>query len=316
MQITNVTCPEDKYSIKCPYAMTPEYITVHNTANDASAMSEISYMLGNNLKTSFHAAVDDYRVVTGLPFDRNGWHAGDGGNGTGNRKSIGIEICYSKSGGDRFIAAEKLAAEYIAMLLKQYGWGIDRVRTHQSWSGKYCPHRTLDMGWQRFLDIVKLYLDGEQPHPTPEPTPEPVPIPDNAYKNGSTSEIIFADTSLTKRIGSLNPWEQCYCYGVFNNRALVRYKVTGTNNYKIGWARWLGGITNRHNVNTTNKYQNGSTIENIFADTNCSIRIGNLDPREQCDCLGLFNDRPVVIYKVNGTSNYKVGFAVWTGGVK
>ena len=30
--------------------MTPEYITVHNTYNDASAMSEISYMLGNNLK--------------------------------------------------------------------------------------------------------------------------------------------------------------------------------------------------------------------------------------------------------------------------
>ena len=81
MQITNVNCPSNKYSIKCPYPMTPEYITIHNTANDASAMSEISYMLGNNMKTSFHAAVDNERVVTGLPFDRNGWHAGDGGNG-------------------------------------------------------------------------------------------------------------------------------------------------------------------------------------------------------------------------------------------
>ena len=33
-------------------------------------------------------------------------------------KSIGIEICYSRSGGDRFVQAERLAAEYVAYLLK------------------------------------------------------------------------------------------------------------------------------------------------------------------------------------------------------
>ena len=63
MEITRVKCPESKYSIKCPDAMTPQGITVHNTANDASAMSEVSYMLGNGNKCSFHAAVDNYRVV-------------------------------------------------------------------------------------------------------------------------------------------------------------------------------------------------------------------------------------------------------------
>ena len=41
MQITNVICPTSKYSIKCPFEMTPEYINIHNTYNDASAMSEI-----------------------------------------------------------------------------------------------------------------------------------------------------------------------------------------------------------------------------------------------------------------------------------
>lgn len=312
MQITNVVCPQSKYSIKCPYSMNPEYITVHNTYNDASAMSEISYMLGNGLKTSFHAAVDDYRVVTGIPFNRNAWHAGDGGSGTGNRKSIGIEICYSKSGGDRFIAAEKLAAEYIALLLKQRGWGIDRVKKHQDWSGKYCPHRTLDMGWQRFLNMVSSYLNGGQPAPQPTPTPST----GNLYKNGSTSEIIFADTNLTKRIGSLNPWEQCYCYGIFNNRPLVRYQVGNTGNYKTGFARWKGGAKNVGDVKFSNVYKNGSTPENIFADTNLTIKIGSLDRREQCNCLGIFKDRPVVLYKVNGTNNYKTGFAKWLGGIK
>lgn len=236
---------------------------------------------------------------------------GDGRNGTGNRKSIGIEICYSKSGGERFEQAERLAAEYTAMLLKQYGWGIDRVRTHQSWSGKYCPHRTLDMGWDRFLNMVRSYLDGYQPAPAPA-----LPTEINIYQNGSTSEVIYADTDLTKRIGSLNPREKCYCYGMFNGRPLVRYQVGNTGVYKIGFARWVGGVHNTGNVNITNRYQNGSTRENIFANTNCSINIGSLDPREQCDCLGVFNDRPVVIYRVNGTNNYKTGFAVWKGGVK
>lgn len=89
---------EAKYALKCPNHMDAEYITIHNTANDASAANEISYMIGNTSSTSFHFAVDDKEVIQGLPLNRNAWHTGDGTNGTGNRKSIGVEICYSKSG--------------------------------------------------------------------------------------------------------------------------------------------------------------------------------------------------------------------------
>lgn len=158
----------NKYSIKCPYSMTPSYITIHNTANDASANNEISYMRTNANQTSFHFAIDDKEVVQGLPLNRNGWHAGDGTNGTGNRKTIGIEICYSLSGGARFTKAEQNAAKFTAQLLKERGWDISRVKKHQDWSGKYCPHRTLDMGWQRFLNMVQAELT---PKPAPIPTP-------------------------------------------------------------------------------------------------------------------------------------------------
>ena len=30
-----------KYSIKCPYSLTPEYVTVHDTANSASVFTRI-----------------------------------------------------------------------------------------------------------------------------------------------------------------------------------------------------------------------------------------------------------------------------------
>jgi N-acetylmuramoyl-L-alanine amidase CwlA len=153
----------NKYNIKCPYAMNPTRIVIHNTANDASAQNEIAFMIRNNNPVSFHFAVDDTEVVQGLPLNRNGWHAGDGANGKGNREGIAIEICYSKSGGDRFIKAEENGAKLAAQLLREHGWEIDKLTKHQDYASKYCPHRTLDMGWQRFLEMVKVELDAISP---------------------------------------------------------------------------------------------------------------------------------------------------------
>lgn len=153
-----ILMPQSKYSVKCPYAMTPQFIVVHNTANDASAESEVKYMENNNNATSFHYAVDDTTVVKAIPENRNAFHAGDGVNGNGNRYGLSVEICYSKSGGDKFNEAEENAAEFISDLLKFYGWDISHVKKHQDFSGKYCPHRTLDLGWDRFLNMIKKYM--------------------------------------------------------------------------------------------------------------------------------------------------------------
>jgi len=159
MNIVKNLVDPSRYGIKCPYEMVAEFIVVHNTYNDAPARNEIAYMISNNSETSFHYAVDDKEIVQGIPEDRNAWHASDGGNGPGNRKGIAIEICYSESGGDKFLAAERLAAKFIAYKLKEKGWGIDRVKKHQDFADKYCPHRTLDIGWERFLNMVRSEMD-------------------------------------------------------------------------------------------------------------------------------------------------------------
>lgn len=161
MNITQNLVSQDKYNIKCPYSMTPTRIVVHNTANDASARNEISYMIGNNQEVSFHYAVDDKEVVQGIPENRNAWHCGDGEYGKGNREGVAIEICYSKSGGDRFIQAEKNAVDLIVSLLKKYNWGVDKVTKHQDYNGKYCPHRTLDMGWDRFIKMIEAKMNNK-----------------------------------------------------------------------------------------------------------------------------------------------------------
>lgn len=164
MEIRKKLVDPSKYGTKCPYTMNPEFISVHNTYNDATAENEVAYMIRNNNQVSFHIAVDDKEAVQGLPFERNGWACGDG-NGAGNRKSISVEICYSLSGGDRYYKAENNAAIVVAQLMKQYSIPISKVRTHQSWNGKYCPHRMLAEGrWNNFIKSVQhAYNGGSNP---------------------------------------------------------------------------------------------------------------------------------------------------------
>ena len=166
MEIKQNLVSSSKYDIKCPYERTPQFYVIHNTYNDAAA-----YMIRNDNKVSFHYAVDDVEAVQGLPEDRSAFASGDGKRGQGNLYGIHVEICYSKSGGDRFIKAEQNAAKFIADGLKAHGWGIDKVKKHQDFANKYCPHRTLDMGWQRFLNMVQANLDGNS-QPLPQPSPD------------------------------------------------------------------------------------------------------------------------------------------------
>ncbi|OOR08285.1 N-acetylmuramoyl-L-alanine amidase [Bacillus cereus] len=185
MEIRKKLVDPSKYGTKCPYTMNPEFITVHNTYNDATAENEVSYMIRNDNQVSFHVAVDDKEAVQGLPLERNAWACGDG-NGSGNRKSISVEICYSLSGGDRYYKAEDNATIVVAQLMKQYNIPISKVRTHQSWSGKYCPHRMLAEGrWNSFIERVQDAYNGGGNNVTPTPIPPSTSGTGIAYIEGN-----------------------------------------------------------------------------------------------------------------------------------
>lgn len=183
---------------------------VGNTQNSASADAEITYMNRNTNQVSFHFAIDDVEVVQGIPLNRNSWNAGDGANGPGNRKSIAIEICYSKSGGERFLNAEKLAAKFIAQLLRERGWGIDRVTTHQHWSGKNCPALTLKLGWQRFLDMVTAELN-----PPAQTVLDWVDNPGSGVIDGTTDLINIPTGKFLKKLSGQFDYVQTTKDGVW-----------------------------------------------------------------------------------------------------
>ena len=159
--------PSIKYSIKCPYSMVAKKVTIHETDNNASAANEVAYMISNNNQTSFHVGIDEKEAVQGLPFNRNGWHAGDGGNGYGNRNTIGFEICKNYKTGvgtniggtqlQQYNQAKANAVKVVAQVMIEQGInGVPgNVKTHQDWSGKLCPQKMLREGlWIPMRDQI------------------------------------------------------------------------------------------------------------------------------------------------------------------
>lgn len=265
VNIRKVACPKDKMSIKCPYSMNPTGIVIHNTYNSASADDEIAYMHRNSNKVSFHLAVDEKEAVQGVEFNRNTWNAGDGGTGKGNREKIAIEICRScafktvngkkvadealweKNYRVKFEQAQENAAELTAYLLKMYGWGIEKVTKHQDYSGKYCPHRTLDdYGWDYFLKLVKKYLDKDEPEKetaTTKPVTKPTTTVKDKDKLSLKNVPLYASSTAKKESSKKTGTYYLWSNEVVNGR--VRITNSKAN---IGKAGQVTGWVNASDV--------------------------------------------------------------------
>jgi len=146
--------------------MTPTTITIHNTGNpSSSARNERAWLVStaNDRTASYHIVVDDREAIECIPLTENAWHAGDGSGPTsGNRTSISIEICESGN----YAQTLRNAAQLVAKMLKERGWGIDRLRRHYDWSGKICPRLMYDggkwTGWTEFKNMVSAELAAKE----------------------------------------------------------------------------------------------------------------------------------------------------------
>jgi N-acetylmuramoyl-L-alanine amidase len=184
------------------YPLTVNYITIHDTDNTtpgANALMHANYLknpdqggicsdgsgMPNNpdCPKSWHFTVDDHEIYQHLPLNENGWHAGDGLNGPGNRQSIGIEICMNSDGNRA--QAEENAAWLTAKVLNDLNLSLDRVKQHNYWSGKNCPSvlRGRIGGWEGFLARVAFYM-GQSP-----PTDTTLPMVNLTSPNSGTFTV-------------------------------------------------------------------------------------------------------------------------------
>ncbi|MEK3995443.1 N-acetylmuramoyl-L-alanine amidase [Psychrobacillus sp. FSL K6-2365] len=128
--------------------MNPKKVTTHNTGNSGrGADAEMHNRYIHNLASyhpkdtshvSWHLTVDDKFIYQHIPFDEAAYHCGDGwGVNSGNRTSIGIEICENPETNTQ--KAEENAIALTVLLLKEFKLNVNDVHPHQHWSGKYCP---------------------------------------------------------------------------------------------------------------------------------------------------------------------------------
>ncbi|MBP3972379.1 N-acetylmuramoyl-L-alanine amidase [Bacillus sp. WL1] len=158
--------PKGNDNIRPGYAMNAKYITIHETDNEspgAGAKNHAQYLYnqatGNTDRAaSWHFTVDDKEIYQHLPLDENGWHAGDGTNGTGNRQSIAIEIAVNSDG--NYDKAVDNARKLTAYLMKELNISLDHVVKHQNWSGKICPSKMINRNaWGDFLSGTQAYYN-------------------------------------------------------------------------------------------------------------------------------------------------------------
>jgi len=155
--------PEQRRKFPSPFRDGVGFVTIHNTAEPFSARDERARVANRrDVRTSFHFAVDERECVRLLPLGRHGWHAGDG-DGDGNLRSVGVEICRSvfrKKNDWLYRRAEENAATLAAALLNILKLTPAELRMHRDWSGKCCPHRILEENsWKSFAARVTAKLD-------------------------------------------------------------------------------------------------------------------------------------------------------------
>ena len=175
MEIQQMIIPKNFTRTRPGYAMDPQYITIHETDNEtaganAAAHAKLQFN-GNSRQASWHYQVDETAVIQSVPDNEAAWAAGDGGNGTGNRKSIHIEICVNKDGD--YLKACQNAAELVRAKMAEHKIPIENVVQHNKWSGKNCPRhmRAGDKGvtWASFIAMCKVQQVKEAPKaPTKE----------------------------------------------------------------------------------------------------------------------------------------------------
>jgi N-acetylmuramoyl-L-alanine amidase CwlA len=143
-------------------------VTIHNTGNaakGADALAHAKYLQGGgaNSPASWHYCVDEKTITRSIPETEIAWHAGDGSQGSGNTKTVAIEICMNADGDIR--AATDRAAELAAYILRRRGYcaAAKYLFQHHHWTGKNCPQKIregIPYNWDAFVKKVQLHLEG------------------------------------------------------------------------------------------------------------------------------------------------------------
>lgn len=240
MEIIEKLLVINKYSRSGEKQNKIEDIIIHWVGNaNTSAIANRNYF--NNLSKT-HATYASSHYIIGLngevirciPDNEVAFHSGSYSE---NRKSIGIENCHPDWNGKFNDKTYNSLIQLCVELCKKYNIDVNHIKTHNMITGKNCPKYYVEHRdeWNKLISDVNKALTGNANVPEKKQGSEEKPM--YTFKNGKTIEWIYADSNRTKKIGYLNKWESCECYGIINGAPMVKYRVGNTNNFKVGFAK-------------------------------------------------------------------------------
>lgn len=161
------------------------------------------------------------------------------------------------------------------------------------------PNSYID--WSNTTSKGKSIVSNKNDYPTPV-----------KWQNGSTKEVVYMQSNLINKLGSLSAKETAQCYGKTGDGYIVVYNLNGTKKHKAGFVKYKGGLSK---VPTFKKiWTNGSTNEIVYADTGKNTKIGTIFSKGQAECLGIIDGMYLITYKISGTNIKKTGFVSYHGG--
>lgn len=120
---------DNNFNQRLHYPMDAKYITLHNFGLQKSAEEIVRSINKMNKYKTWHFTVGKDKIYQMMDINFNAWHTGKEIEGEGNRKSIAIEIEENEQSMEnaiKLVAYLKLNGKY-------------EIKTHQDWTGRYCP---------------------------------------------------------------------------------------------------------------------------------------------------------------------------------
>ena len=329
-----------KYNVTYKANRTISYIVIHYTAGvsskSGSALNSATYFCNGDRQASADFFVDDANIVQFNPDIKNYycWSVGDGSGGTYgskcyNNNSINIEICSNNTTGKVTTAGDSywyftnaelaLAWDLTKYLMATYNIPASNVIRHYDRSCKICPGvvgwiKSDTSKWTAFKNSLSGSTNpysGKTDTTTTTTTKTTTTTTKSSITfTPSAKEItiskatnVYADSTKTKKVGSLGAGDKAYAYGELLGKTLVTYK-TSSGQYKSGVIDSVSSGNKLH-------YQwfRAKADYTVYAESQGGTVAGYVDNGDEMYIYNQFDGATLVAYWLNSAkSAYKFGW--------
>lgn len=186
-------------------SLDPSYIVIHETANPgATARNHRDYWSRDDTYAVHYVGDWTGDIYHCVPDDCLCWQVGNG-----NAYVVGIELCHATNQAD-FNAVWDLGVEWAAMMLNRYGWGIDRLISHNDctnwWGGSDHTDplgyfESYGRSWGQFKEEVAERMGEEMTDEQMERLARKIAVAQMEYMCGDDGKTIWGATG--KNTGKL-----------------------------------------------------------------------------------------------------------------